>query len=63
MLDTGLDPPKKQSIKLVNFQKKKNADAVTKLKDDNIEKNEPADEIIIPLEKREEILNKLKKLL
>ena len=31
--------------------------------DDNIEKQEPAEEIIIPPEKREEILNKLRKVL
>ena len=39
------------------------ADAVTKSNDDNIEKQEAVEEIIIPLEKREEILNKLRKVL
>ena len=37
------------------------ADAVTKSNDDNIEKQEPVEEIIIPLEKRDEILNKLRR--
>ena len=32
------------------------ADAVTKSKDDNIQKQEPVEEIIIPQEKREETL-------
>ena len=47
-------------MKQVNLQDNKIADAVTKSNDDNIEKQE---EITIPPEKREEILNKLRKLL
>ena len=39
------------------------ADAVTKSNDDNIEKQEPVEEIIIPPEKRDEILHKLRKVL
>ena len=31
--------------------------------DDNIEQQEPVEEIIIPLEKRDEILNNLRKVL
>ena len=42
---------KKQFIKQVNLQGKK-ADAVTKSNDDNIEKQEPVEEIIIPPEKK-----------
>ena len=54
---------KKQFIKQVNLQRKK-ADAVTKSNDDNIEKQEPVEEIIIPPEKKkEEILNKLRRVL
>ena len=33
------------------------------ISNDNIEKEEPAEEIIVPPEKKEEILNKLRKLL
>ena len=39
------------------------ADTVTNSNDDNIEKQEPVEEIIIPPGKREEILNKLRKVL
>ena len=39
------------------------ADALIKSNDDNIEKQEPIEEIIIPLGKREEILNKLRRVL
>ena len=55
--------PKKQSIKQVNLQEIKTADTVTKSSNDNIEKQEPVAEIIIPPEKRDEILNKLRKVL
>ena len=36
---------------------------MTKSNEDNIEKQEPVEEIIIPLGKREDILNKLRKVL
>ena len=39
----------------MNFKEKKIADAVSKWNKDNIEKQEPAEVIIIPPEKREEI--------
>ena len=39
------------------------AGTVTKLNDDKIVEQEPAEEIIIPLEKRGEILDKLRKVL
>ena len=66
-MDTGLHSLKTSSKKVVHkaveFIGSKIEDAVTKSKNDNIEKKEPAEEIIIPLEKREEILNKLGKVL
>ena len=39
------------------------ADTVTNSNDDKSEKQEPVEEIIIPSEKREEILNKLRKII
>ena len=71
LIDTGLDASKKVVHKAGEFLGKKIADAVlsktldtrTKSNDDNIEKQEPIQEIIIPPKKREEILNKLRKLL
>ena len=67
LLDTGLDSLKTVSRKVVyeedEFLENKIAGAVTKSKDDNIEKQEPAEEIVIPSEKRDEILDKLRKLL
>ena len=39
------------------------ADAVTKSNSNKLEKQEPAEEIIIPSVKRDEILNKLRKVL
>ena len=66
-MDTGLDALKTASKKVVHktgeFIGNKIADAVTKLNDNEIEKQEPAEEIIIPLEKRNDILNKLRKAL
>ena len=52
-------PKKQQGEYLGN----KIADTVTQLNDVNIEKQEPVEEIIIPPEKREEILSKLRKVL
>ena len=63
LLDKGLDTSKKVVHKAGEFWGKKIADAVTKSDDVNIEKKEPVEEIIIPVEKREEILNKLRKVL
>ena len=45
------------------FITNKIADAVTKSNNDKIEKQEPVDEITIPLEKRDEILKRLRKVL
>ena len=64
---TGPNSLKTASKKVVHkageFLGNKIADAVTKSNDDNIEKQEPDEEILIPLEKRDEILNKLRKVL
>ena len=67
-MDTGLDSSlKTASKKLVHkaseFIGNKIADAVTKWKDNNIEKQEPVGEIIIPLEKVDETLSKMRKVL
>ena len=66
-MDTGLNSLKTVSKKVVHkaveFIGNNIADAVTKSNDDKTEKQEPVEEIIIPLEKRSEILNKLRKLL
>ena len=67
LLDTGLDSLKTASKNAVHkageILGNKIADAVTKSKDNKIEKQEPVEEIIVPLEKRDEILNKLRKVL
>ena len=41
--------------------RKKSANAVTKSNNDKIVKQEPAEEIIIPPEKKDKMLNKLRK--
>ena len=67
LLDTGLDSLKTASKKVVHkvgeFIGNKTIDAVTKSKDDNIVKQEPAEEIIISPKKRDKILNNLRKVL
>ena len=63
ILDRGLDASKNVFHKAGEFIKNKIVDAVTKSNDDNIEKQEPVEEIIISPEKREEILNKLRRVL
>ena len=63
ILDKGLDASKKVVHKAGEFIGNKIADAVIKSNDDNIEKQEPVEEIIIPPEKRKEILSKLRKVL
>ena len=66
-MNTGLDFVKTASKKVVDkageFLGNKSADAVTKSSDDKIGKQEPIEEIIVPQEKSEEILNKLGKIL
>ena len=55
--------PKKVVHKAGEFIGNKIADAVTKSNDDNIDKQESDEEIIIPPEERDEILNNLRKVL
>ena len=61
-MDKGLDASKKVVQEADEFKGNKIADAVTKSNDDSIEK-QLVEEIIIPPAKREEILNKLRKVL
>ena len=67
LLDTGLYVVKTASKKVIHkageILGNKIADAVTNSNDDKIDKQEPVEEIIIPPEKRDEILNKLRKVL
>ena len=67
LLDIGLDSLNTASKKVVHkagkFLGNKTADAVTKSNDGKFEKQKPVEEIIIPLEKRDEILYKLRKVL
>ena len=66
-MDTGLDSLKAASKTVVHkegeFLRNKIAEAVTKSNDDKIVKQEPVEEIIIPLEERNEILHKLRKVM
>ena len=63
LLDTELNASKKVVHKAGEILGNEIADAITKSNDDYIEKQEAAEEIIIPPEKREEMLNKLRNLL
>ena len=67
LLDTELDSIKTASKKVLHkasgFVGIKIADVVTKSNDNNIGKQEPVEEITIPPEKGDEILNKLRKVL
>ena len=62
-MNTGLDASKKVSHKAGEYLGNKIADTVTKSSDDSIEKQEPVEEVIILPEKRDEIIDKLRKLL
>ena len=66
-MDTGLAAVETASKNVVHkageFIGNKIADTVTKSNDDNIEKQEHVEEIIIPPEKRDEMLNKLRRAL
>ena len=59
-MDKVLNASKKVVHKAVELIGNEIAETVTKSNNDNIEKQEPAEEIIIPPEKREEIFNKLR---
>ena len=67
LLNTGLDSLKtafrKEVHKAGEFIGNKIADTVTKSNDDETEKQEPVEEIVIPTEKIDKILNKLRKVL
>ena len=63
LLDKRLDASKKVIHKAGEYLGDKIADAVIKSNNVNIEKQEPVEEIIIPPKKREEIVNKLRKVL
>ena len=66
-LNTGLDSLKtafrKEVHKAGEFIGNKIADMVTKSNDDETVKQEPVEEIVIPTEKIDKILNKLRKVL
>ena len=66
-LDTGINASKKIVHKVGEFLRNKITDAVTKSNDKKIVKSDEnprnIEEIIIPLEERDEILNKLRKVL
>ena len=67
LLNTGLDSLKtafrKEVHKAGEFIGNKIADTVTKSNDDETEKQEPVEEIVIPTEKIDKILKKLRKVL
>ena len=67
LLDTGLNASKKVVLKAGEFIESRIEDAVTKSNDDKIvtpdENPRNVEELIIPLEKRDEIFNKLRKVL
>ena len=67
LFDTGVDALKTTSEKVVHktskFVGNKIADAVTKSNDDKMVKQEPVEEIIIPLGKRDGILNNLRQVI
>ena len=66
-MDTGLDSFKTASKKLVHktgeFLENKSADAITKSSNDKILKAAPVEGMIIPIEKRDEILKVLRRIL
>ena len=63
-MDTGLDAVKTTSKKVVHkgdqFLGNKISDAVTKSNSDKIVKQAPVEEIIVPSEETDQILNKLR---
>ena len=66
-MNAGIDAVKTASKKVVqktgDLIGNKITDAVTKSNDNKIVKQEPVEEIIIPTEERDEILNKLRQVL
>ena len=63
LLDTGLNVSKTVVHKEGEYLQNKTVEAVAKSNNDNIVKQEPVEEMITTPEKREEILNKLRKVL
>ena len=63
ILDKGLDASKKVVHKAGEFIGNEIADVLSKSTNDNIEKQEPVEKIVIPPEKRKKILNKLRRVL
>ena len=63
LLDTGLYASKEIVHKAGECLGNKIVDPITRSNNDNIEAQEPVEEIIVPLEKREGILYKLRKVL
>ena len=62
-MDKGLDTSKKVVHKSGEFIGNKTEDIVTKSNDDIIEKRKPVEEIIVPPEIKEDVLNKLTRVL
>ena len=60
-LDKGLNASKKVVHKADEFIGNKITDAVTKSNDDNINKKEPVEKIVIPLEKKRGIIRQIEK--
>ena len=64
-MDTGLDAVKTASKKVVHKAGEslgnKIAEGITKSNDDNIEKQQPVEEVITPLEKRRRNIKQIKK--
>ena len=61
LLDAGIDASKKVVHKAGEFLGNKIEDVVTKSNDDNIEKQEPVEKIIIPLERKRRHMKKIEK--
>ena len=61
LLDWGLDASKKVVHKVGEYLGNKTADTITKSNDDDIEKHESAEEILIPPEERERNIKQIEK--
>ena len=61
ILDKGLVASKNVVHKVIEFIGNKIADTVTKSNDDNTEKQEPVEEIIVPLEKKRRNIKQIEK--
>ena len=61
LMNTELKASKRVVHKAGEFMKNKIADAISTSNDDNIEKQEPIDEIIIPLEKKRKNIKQIER--